>query len=125
MRLLRFRQEAHHRGYRIEGQQLGEGWILRVIATGPGLPRLPYWRYRMIRGSWTKAAVDIARHIDSALAKSSLVIATPDRTGGETVRRLLADIQALRERLKAEDQPKPPVADSTMPPLQERSVTEG
>ena len=68
MRLMSPRQEAHHRGYRIEGEQKSEGFLLRVTPTRAGLPRLPWSRFRTLRASWAKAVRDVTRYIDDALA---------------------------------------------------------
>src|SRR5688572_20297123 len=68
MRVVYLRQEAHHRGYRIEGEKSGEGIILRVTPTQAGLPSLSCWRFRTIRAPWTKAVCDVARYIDQELA---------------------------------------------------------
>jgi hypothetical protein len=68
MRLVRLRQEAHYRGYRIEGEKKGEGLILRVTPTRAGLPSLPCWRFRTLRAPWNKAVGDVATYIDQALA---------------------------------------------------------
>jgi hypothetical protein len=68
LKILRSQPEAQHRGYRIEGQKKGEGWILRVTATRAGLPMLPFWRFRTLRAPWAKAVGEVARYIDDALA---------------------------------------------------------
>ena len=68
MRQVSPRHEAHHRGYRIEGQQKSEGFLLRVTPTRAGLPRLPWSRFRTLRASWAKAVLDVTRYIDDALA---------------------------------------------------------
>jgi hypothetical protein len=57
------RREAHHRGYRIEGDKKGDGIIIRVTPTRAGLPDLPSWRFRTIRGSWETVVVDVVRAI--------------------------------------------------------------
>ena len=68
MRQVSPRHEAHHRGYRIEGEQKSEGFLLRVTPTRAGLPRLSWSRFRTLRASWAKAVRDVTRYIDDALA---------------------------------------------------------
>ena len=70
MKLVCSRPEAQHRGYRIDGQKKGDGWILRVTATRAGLPNLPYRRFRAVRASWEKAVCDVAKYIDD-IARAS------------------------------------------------------
>ena len=74
MKIVRSQPEAQHRGYCIEGQKKGDGWILRVTATGAGLPMLPYWRFRTLRAPWAKAVGEVARYIDEALAEIPLQV---------------------------------------------------
>jgi hypothetical protein len=66
MRLVSMRQEAHHRGYFIEGLKQGEGLLLRVTPTRPGLPTLKYSRFWTLRGSWVKAVGVVVGYIDEA-----------------------------------------------------------
>lgn len=61
-------QEAHHRGYRIEGQKHGEGMLIRVSPTRPDLPELKYSRFRTIQAPWAKAVCDVVRYIDGEIA---------------------------------------------------------
>lgn len=60
-------QEAHHRGYRIEGVKQGEGILLRVTPTRPDLPTLRFSRFRTLRSTWLKAVGVVARYIDESL----------------------------------------------------------
>jgi len=99
MKVLRFRQEAHHRGYRIEGEKRGGGWILRVRPPLVPVVDLPCWRFYTLRGSWAKAVVDVARYIDAAIAAKDNNTATTHHFDVETARKLLVDIQARCERL--------------------------
>ena len=69
MRLVSSRHQAHHRGYRIEGEKRGEGFLLHVTPVRAGLPRLPWARFRTIRGAWDKAVFDVTRYIDDFLAQ--------------------------------------------------------
>ena len=68
MRLVASRRQAHHCGYRIEGEKRGEGFLLHVTPVRAGLPRLPWARFRTIRGAWDKAVYDVSRYIDDFLA---------------------------------------------------------
>ena len=67
MRLVSVRQEAHYRGYRIEGVKQGEGLLLRVSPTRPDLPVLKYSQFRTLRSTWVKALGVVAGYIDEAL----------------------------------------------------------
>jgi hypothetical protein len=67
MRLVSLRQEARHRGYRIEGVELGEGIRLHVTPTRPDLPTLRYSRFRTLRSTWLKAVGVVAGYIDESL----------------------------------------------------------
>ena len=66
MRLVSIRQEAHYRGYRIEGAQQGQGMLLRVIPTRPYLPVLRYAHFRTLRSTWVKAVDVVVGYIDEA-----------------------------------------------------------
>lgn len=107
MRVMRNRHEAHHRGYRIEGQQKGEGWILNVVPSRGGLPSLPSWRFRTMRGSWTKAVCDVTRYIDhhtlkQAAGRQDEATAANELKAEEIVRlraRLLVELDRLRAKL--------------------------
>ena len=66
MRLVSVRQEAHYRGYRIEGLKQGEGFLLHVTPTRPDLPALKYSRFRTLRSSWLKALGVVVSYIDDA-----------------------------------------------------------
>ena len=68
MRLVFSRHQAHHRGYHIEGEKRGRGFLLRVTPVRAGLPGLPWARFRTIRGVWDKAVCDVTRYIDDFLA---------------------------------------------------------
>jgi hypothetical protein len=81
MRLVSMRQEAHHRGYLIEGLKQGEGMLLRVTPTRRGLPTLKYSRFRTVRGSWVKAVGVVVGYIDEALNDAPHEI-PPDQHGG-------------------------------------------
>ena len=70
MRLVPIRQEAHHRGYLIEGLKQGEGLLLRVTPTRLGVPTLKYSRFRTLRGSWVNAVGVVAGCIDEALIET-------------------------------------------------------
>jgi hypothetical protein len=72
MRLVSLRQEAHHRGYRIEGVKQGEGILLRVTPTRPDLPTLRYSRFRTLRSTWLKAVGVVAGYIDESLDDTAL-----------------------------------------------------
>ena len=64
MRLVSIRQEAHYRGYRIEGAKQGQGMLLRVIPTRPYLPVLRYAHFRTLRSTWIKAVGVVVGYID-------------------------------------------------------------
>ena len=70
MRLVSVKQEAHHRGYRIEGFKQGEGMLLRVSPTRPDLPTLKYSRFLTLRASWIKAVGVVAGYIDEAFIET-------------------------------------------------------
>jgi hypothetical protein len=72
MKVVRLRYEAHHRGYRIEGEVSGQGFLLHVIPTLPGLLCLPWSRFRTLRAPWAKAVCDVAHYIDEAYAQSEI-----------------------------------------------------
>ena len=55
MKLVSIRQEAHYRGYRIEGVKQGQGILLRVAPTRPDLPVLRYAHFRTLQSTWVKA----------------------------------------------------------------------
>ena len=86
MRLVSPQHEAHHRGYRIEGEQKSEGFLLRVTPTRAGLPRLPWSRFRTLRASWAEAVRDVTRFIDDALVEIE------NRKDGKNVVMLVASI---------------------------------
>jgi hypothetical protein len=67
MRPVSIRQEAHYRGYLIEGLKQGEGLLLRVTPTRPHLPILKYSRFRTLRSTWVNAVGVVAGYIDEAL----------------------------------------------------------
>ena len=70
MRLVSSRQEAHYRGYLIEGLKQGEGLLLRVTPTRLGVPTLKYSRFRTLRGSWVNAVGVVAGYIDQAFIET-------------------------------------------------------
>ena len=70
MRLVSVRQEAHYRGYRIEGVKQGEGLLLRVRPTKPNLPVLKYLRFRTLRSPWVKAVGVVVGYIDEAFIET-------------------------------------------------------
>jgi hypothetical protein len=70
MRLVSVRQEAHYRGYRIEGTKQGEGLLLRVSPTKPNLPVLKYLRFRTLRSPWVKAVGVVIGYIDEAFLET-------------------------------------------------------
>ena len=67
VKLIIVKQEAHHRGYRIEGVKQGEGLLLHVTPTRPDLPILEYSRFRTLRSTWVKAVRVVVGYIDEAL----------------------------------------------------------
>src|SRR4029079_2414836 len=71
MRLVSIRQEAHYRGYRIEGAQQGQGMLLRVIPTRPYLPVLRYAHFRTLRSTWVKAVEVVVGYIDEAFIETA------------------------------------------------------
>ena len=81
MRLVSVRQEAHYRGYRIEGLKQGEGLLLRVIPTRPGLPVLKYSRFRTLRAPWVKAVGVVVGYIDEML-REAVHDCSADECGG-------------------------------------------
>ena len=64
------KQEAHYRGYRIDGVTRGEGLLLHVTPTRPQLPVLKYSRFRTLRSTWSKAVGVVAGYIDEALSET-------------------------------------------------------
>ena len=60
------RQEAHYRGYRIEGVKQGQGILLRVAPTRPDLPVLRYAHFRTLQSTWVKAVGVVVGYIDEA-----------------------------------------------------------
>ena len=66
MRLVSIRQEAHYRGYRIEGVKQGQGILLRVAPTRPDLPVLRYAHFRTLQSTWVKAVGVVVGYIDEA-----------------------------------------------------------
>lgn len=97
-RLASLRREAHHRGYRIEGETKGEGLILRVTPMRESLPNLPCSRFRTIRAPWAKAVTDVAKYIDEALTDSS----RPNEKPASESARSNEEIHRLRSLLRAE-----------------------
>ena len=91
MRLVSVRQEAHYRGYRIEGVKQGEGLFLRVTPTRPGLPALMYSHFRTLRSPWVKAVGVVVGYIDEAFVKAGHECPpkTRARTEDSTVEELL------------------------------------
>ena len=71
MRLVSTRQEAHYRGYLIEGLKQGDGLLLRVTPTRPGLPILEYSRFRTLRSTWVNAVGVVVGYIDEALIETA------------------------------------------------------
>ena len=71
MRLVSVRQEAHYRGYRIEGVTQGEGLLLHVTPTRPDPPSLRYSRFRTLRSTWLKAVGVVAEYIDESLNETA------------------------------------------------------
>ena len=81
MRLVSIRQEAHYRGYRIEGAKQGQGMLLRVTPTRPDLPVLRYAHFRTLRSTWVKAVGVVVGYIDEAFIET--VHCPPEaRSGG-------------------------------------------
>ena len=70
MRLVSKRQEAHYRGYLIEGIRQGEGLLVRVTPTRPHLPVLKYSRFRTLRSPWLKAVGVVAGYIDKSFIET-------------------------------------------------------
>jgi hypothetical protein len=81
MRLVSKRQEAHYRGYLIEGLKQGEGMLLRVTPLRPCLPTLRYSRFRTLRASWVKALGVVVGYIDEAFSDAPHKV-PPDQHGG-------------------------------------------
>ena len=79
MRLVSIRQEAHYRGYRIEGAKQGQGMLLRVIPTRPYLPVLRYAHFRTLRSTWIKAVGVVVGYIDEGFLETAHV---PKARGG-------------------------------------------
>jgi hypothetical protein len=104
MKVVRFRQEAQHKGYRIEGEGKAEGWILRVTPVRAGLANLPCRRFRMIRGSWAKAVLDVSRYIDQnlqeAISAHAKTVADSNKLKAEEILRLRARLLAELKRLR-------------------------
>ena len=72
MRLVSIRQEAHYRGYRIEGAKQGQGMLLRVIPTRPYLPILRYAHFRTLTVDVGVKAVDVVvEYIDEAFIETA------------------------------------------------------
>jgi hypothetical protein len=71
MRLVSARQEAHYRGYRIEGAKQGTRLLLRVIPTRPDLPILKHSRFWTLRAPWVKAVETVCSYIDDAYETSA------------------------------------------------------
>jgi hypothetical protein len=82
MKLVSVRQEAHHRGYRIEGVKQGEGLLLRVTPTRPDLPTLRYSRFRTLRSTWLKAVGVVVGYIDESLNDTARSFPLVESYGG-------------------------------------------
>jgi hypothetical protein len=134
MRLVSVRQEAHHRGYRIEGVKQGEGILLRVpptrrvTPTRPDLPTLSYSQFRTLRSTWRNAVDVVVGYIDESLDGTSPSISAkpafrpaPDRREPRGPSPVWSELKSLQAQLRPEVQPKPTVlhlvdrTDSTMP----------
>jgi hypothetical protein len=121
MRLVSVRQEAHHRGYRIEGVKQGEEILLRVTPTRPDLPTLRYSQFRTLRSTWLKAVGVVVVYIDESLNEtgrhgSCAKLRNQHRTDkqqfdeGLRVRAQLAsELNRLRAGLLSGVEPKPTV----------------
>ena len=83
MELVSVRQEAHYRGYRIEGVKQGEGMHLRVTPTTPDLPVLKYSRFRTLRSTWINDVGVVVGYIDEAFIET--VHCPPEARGGGLV----------------------------------------
>lgn len=115
MKVVRSRHEAHHRGYRIEGERKGEGWILRVTAIGVGLSNLPYTRFHTVGASsnWAKAVLDVTCYIDDFLQEGPAirleVTPTSKKLKAEEIMRLrarlLVELRRLRAKLESASNP--------------------
>lgn len=114
MRLVSVRQEAHHRGYRIEGMKQGEGILLRVTPTRPDLPTLSYSQFRTLRSTWRNAVDVVVGYIDESLSETSLSISAkpacdrqaPDRREPMGPRPLWSELKRLQAGLRPEVRPK-------------------
>jgi hypothetical protein len=128
MRLVSVRQEAHHRGYRIEGVKQGEGILLRVTPTRPDLPTLSYSQFRTLRATWRNAVGVVVGYIDESLDGTSPSISAkpafrpaPDRREPMGPSPVWSELKRLQARLRPEVQSKPTVlhlvdrTDSTIP----------
>ena len=82
MKLVAVRQEAHYRGYCIEGVEQGEGMLLRVTPTRPDLPVLKHSRFRTLRSSWVKAVGVVVGYIDEAFIETLHECPPKARGGG-------------------------------------------
>ena len=71
LELVSVRQEAHYRGYRIEGLKQGEGLLLHVSPTRPDLPVLKYSRFWTQRSPWVKAVSVVVGYIDEAFIETA------------------------------------------------------
>ena len=82
MKRVSVRQEAHHRGYHIEGVKQGEGLLLRVTPTRPDLPALRYSRFRTLRSRWLKAVGVVVGYIDESLNDTARSFPLVESYGG-------------------------------------------
>lgn len=69
VRLIISKQEAHYRGYRIEGQKRGQVIFVKVSPSRWHLPVLRFTRFRVIRSTWAKTLVEVAAYIDEMLTE--------------------------------------------------------
>jgi hypothetical protein len=61
------RNEAHYRGYKIEGAPNGRSWVLHVQPIRPELPILSTSSFRVIQSTWSKAVSEAVARIDDLL----------------------------------------------------------
>ena len=79
MRLVSIRQEAHYRGYRIEGAKQGQGMLSVYLRRDPTLRVLRYAHFRTLRSMWIKAVGVVVGYIDEGFLETAHV---PKARGG-------------------------------------------
>ena len=85
------KRATRYRGYLIEGQSPGLGWLIEAHPTQPDLPILRRAAFRVPNPSWRDAVAQARAHIDAALSLGAHMSAGTVYMGGSDRRMIPAN----------------------------------